>query len=385
MGDDEGKIEKVDAEIVPSGEAIEAQSRAEFDIQVATAQKYRRPALSKIKDRILSLATVDEETAADCFYRDIPRGGKKISGPGVRLAEIVASCYGNLCAGSRVISVDEETVTCQGVVWDLENNYRRSIDAVRGILNKNGRRYNADMIRLTCMAGQAIGFRDAVFAVVPMAVFKAEMDKIWEVAYGNEKTLEKRKADMIEFFGAKGVGEEKLLEKAGKRAVSDLDLEDVATLRGLATAINDGELSVKEAFGDQKPADDLKPGRQSFGGGAGTPSGEAPVGGPDGKAASDSSPPPADPPAEEPAGPNISLEGGDAVVHSPSGDLFGEGPAEPTLEVMGSQYTIAEAKKLRREWFEEMDAADGRSKEGKHAKEMYDVFSLAIREFEAVE
>jgi hypothetical protein len=77
-------------EIVAQAEApasIEAVSRAEIDVQIRTARTYQRKELSILKQRMLSHATIDEETAASCFYK-IPRGSDMIEGPSVRLKAV---------------------------------------------------------------------------------------------------------------------------------------------------------------------------------------------------------------------------------------------------------------------------------------------------------
>ena len=68
-------------------------ARAEVDQQVATARAMPR-SISKAIQNINTLATLDEESAQECIYA-LPRGGKPIKGPSVRLAEIptkMAAC-----------------------------------------------------------------------------------------------------------------------------------------------------------------------------------------------------------------------------------------------------------------------------------------------------
>lgn len=103
---------------------IEAIERANIDIQIATAKKYPR-SLARVKNDILSTATLDEETAESCFYVLPARGnegGKPIQGASVRLAEIAVSCFGNIKAGARIISNDGNFVIAQGVCHDVEKN-----------------------------------------------------------------------------------------------------------------------------------------------------------------------------------------------------------------------------------------------------------------------
>ena len=75
-------------------------ARAEIDQQIATARALPRSIERAIKN-IVTLSTLDEETAAECIYA-LPRGGKTIRGPSIRFAEIVASQWGNARVGSRV-------------------------------------------------------------------------------------------------------------------------------------------------------------------------------------------------------------------------------------------------------------------------------------------
>lgn len=62
-------------------------SRAEVDQKIATARAYPRQVTKAIQN-IMTLATLDEETAEECSYA-LPRGKKPIVGPSARFAEIV--------------------------------------------------------------------------------------------------------------------------------------------------------------------------------------------------------------------------------------------------------------------------------------------------------
>src|SRR5688500_14733606 len=83
------------------GDALAALNRSEIDMQISTAKKYPR-SVTRFKRDVESLACLDEETAATMFY-SLPRGGKNIIGPSVRFAEVVASSWGNIRSGARVI------------------------------------------------------------------------------------------------------------------------------------------------------------------------------------------------------------------------------------------------------------------------------------------
>lgn len=158
-------------EIMPT-DTIGAIERAQVDMQITTARKFPRE-LSKVKARMLSFATLDEETAASCFYTLPARKGgndKPIQGPSVRMAEIALASYQHVKAGSRIVGDDGKFITAQAVVHDLENNVAVSIEVRRRVTTKEGRRFGDDMIAVTGNAACSIALRNAVFRVVPRAL-----------------------------------------------------------------------------------------------------------------------------------------------------------------------------------------------------------------------
>lgn len=238
-------------EVVPPS-AIEAISRAEVDMQITTAKRYPRQ-LAKVKSDMLSFATLDEETAQSCFY-SLPRGGKNIQGPSIRMAEIAVACYGNLRAGTRIIETvtkgDAPHVVLQAVCHDLEKNTAITIEKRRRIVGKKSKngQIDEDDINLAANAGSAIAFRDAVFKVVPGALIRPVYEQAKRVAIGDAKTLEDRRAKAIEAFGKMGVAQDRVLAVIEKASVDEVTIADLETLIGLHTAIKDGQTTIDESF-----------------------------------------------------------------------------------------------------------------------------------------
>lgn len=239
----------VSLELIGS-DALGQLTRAEIDTQISTAKKYPRD-FSKVKKQMLSLATLDEETAAGCFYK-LNRQGKSIEGPSVRMAEIAVSCFGNIRAGARIIANDGKTITAQGICTDLENNVSVSVEIKRRITNKEGVTYNEDMQVVTGNAACAIAFRNAAFKVVPMALVKPVYESAKLTAIGDIKTLADRRTSALKYFAAIGVTEKQVLSYLGKTGVDGIDLVDMENLIGLTTAIKDGTTTVDEAFSGHK-------------------------------------------------------------------------------------------------------------------------------------
>ena len=235
--------------------AIESMSRAEIDVQIATAKKYPR-SLSKVKNDMLAMATLDEETAASCFY-NLPRGGKNIIGPSVRLAEIAFACFGNVSSVTRVI----ETVTdgaapyvaVQSICKDLEKNNTVGMEKRRRITSKKNRDgsrrpIDEDDIGLAANAGAAIAFRDAIFKVIPGILLKPVFEAAKKVAIGDASTLSDRRLKAIDAFKKMGVSEGRVLASIHHAKVEEISLEDLEALIGTFTAIKEGSLSIDAAF-----------------------------------------------------------------------------------------------------------------------------------------
>lgn len=228
--------------------AIELMERAQIDIQISTARKYPRD-IARIKQNIISMATMDEETAEQCFFT-LKRGDKIISGPSIRLAEIAVSCYGHIRAGARVIDQDSKTITAQGGCHDLQNNVIVTMETKRRITNKEGKLFNEDMQIMTGNAAAAIAFRNAVFKVVPGAFIKPAFDAAKAVAIGTAATLKARRAKAIEKFKAYDVEPDRLIAFVGKTSMEEIGLAELELLIGAFNSIKDSEQTIEEVFGE---------------------------------------------------------------------------------------------------------------------------------------
>lgn len=231
------------------GRVMMAQEAALIDRQIATAKAFPRN-ITKATESCVAIVSLDKETATTCHY-SVPRGGKSISGPSVHLAKIVAQQWGNLRIQTRVIDVDAKHVTSQATCFDLENNIAIQVEVKRSIMTKNGR-MSDDMITVTGNAANSIALRNAVYAVVPRAV----IDKVYNAAKrmitgdvsDADKLLVRRKQVIDRCKDAYNVTEAEVLSAIGKASVNNVTPDDLITLIGIGTAINDGDTTVDEAF-----------------------------------------------------------------------------------------------------------------------------------------
>jgi hypothetical protein len=236
-----------DSQIVHVGTgAVGAIIKSEVEAQLDAAHRYPR-SIKRFLDDALTLATHSQEIAESCLFA-LPRDGKMITGPSVRLAEICASAYGNLHYGGRVVDDDDKFVTAQGGAWDLQKNTRVTIETRRRITNRAGKRYNDDMVAMTGNAASSIAMRNAIFRVIPRALVDQVYAKVRKVAVGDAQTLIARRDEVIARLLKRGVPTDRVLARLDKKGIEDIGLEELEMLIGLGTAIKNGDTSIDEAF-----------------------------------------------------------------------------------------------------------------------------------------
>lgn len=236
---------------VVTPDALSLITKAEIDVQISTAKAFPR-SLTLFIQKATSMATLTEDIAASCSYA-LPRGGKSLEGPSVRLAEIICATYGNIRSGARVIANDGKTITAQGICHDLETNNCVTVEVQRSILDKSGRPFKQDMQVVTGNAACAIAFRNAVFKVVPAALAQEVYDRAREVARGTAETLVTRRDKAVKYFRELGVKDAEICNVLGIVKIEDINLDHLQTLSGMRAAIKNGESTVKELF---EPATD---------------------------------------------------------------------------------------------------------------------------------
>lgn len=228
---------------------VELVTKAEYDIQIATARKYPRSVRQFIQNAT-ELVTLNESTSEDCIYA-LPRAGKTIEGPSARFAEIILHAWGHTRAGARIVNEDGRFITAQGVCHDLQSNTLITYEIRRRITNKSGKRFDDDMIGVTGNAAASIALRNAITKVIPKALWEPVYQEARKVVMGDSKTLANRRASALVHLQKFGVTEEMVLKKLEIKGTEDITLDHLVTLRGIATALKEGEHTMEKIFLDE--------------------------------------------------------------------------------------------------------------------------------------
>lgn len=224
-------------------------ARAEIDQQITTARAYPR-SLKQVTDRIFSLATLDKESAEESMYA-LPRGGKPITGPSIRFAEVVKQAYGNCRAAARVVHVDrdEKYVEAEGVFHDLETNVATTARVRRRIVDSKGRLYSDDMIIVTGNAAASIALRNAIMGGVPKPLWRRAYEAVQMTIAGDITTLVENRQKAIAAFAVYGVKPEQIYTALGVQGLEDVVVEHIPVLRGMFATLKNAEATVEEMFG----------------------------------------------------------------------------------------------------------------------------------------
>lgn len=236
-------------QLLDSGSALSAVERANIDVQITTAKRYPRQITTAIREA-QSMACVDAKTAETMTYalkRGKGRDAKIIEGPSVRLAEIMAYAWGNMRIDSQIVAEDKTHITAQGTCFDLQKNIATRVQVKRRITDKNGKRYNDDMIGVTGNAAISIALRNAVFKVIPFSL-TSRVYLAARAAMLGQGTLKEKRANAMEHFAKLGVKPDEIYALLDVKGEDDVLEDQLVTLRGFANAIKEGEMTVESVF-----------------------------------------------------------------------------------------------------------------------------------------
>lgn len=221
---------------------------AELNQDVITARAFPR-SVANVMRNITELVMLDEQTAKECVYA-VPRDGKTIRGPSIRLAEIIASSWGNAHCASRVVHVDkiEKYVESEGVFHDLETGLKRTARTRKNISKRDGGLYSQDMIMTAGNAAASIAMREAILKGVPKAVWRQAFDHAENVIRGDVTTLVERREDAMKALAGIGVTPERVFAAVGVAGLEEIGLDELTDLYAMYQGVKSKETDVDDVF-----------------------------------------------------------------------------------------------------------------------------------------
>jgi hypothetical protein len=185
-----------------------------------------------------------------------PRGGTNVTGPSIRLMEMLVGAFQNVDSGWRVLEIVENRVRVESYAWDLENNVKKRIefwvqmsrDTKQGVVPVTAER---DKYEVVASAAQR-RLRACIANILPFDLVDEALEICEQTVKAGDgsKPMVDRIAEMVFAFEELGVSRT-MLETLLKHPVEQVIADELPRLRGIWTAINEGHAQREEFF---KPA-----------------------------------------------------------------------------------------------------------------------------------
>jgi len=189
---------------------------------------------------------------------EYPRGGKKVTGASIRLAEVIAQNWGNFSCGVTELEQRLGESTCMAYAWDLETNVRfEKIFTVKHE-RKSGKIIQKlddprDIYELVANMG-ARRERACILAAIPKDVVDAAMEECDRTLSGeNTEPIIDRIKKMFDKFKDYGVTREMIEKKIGVKLNSFTE-KDVLSLGKIHNSLRDGMSKREDFFDTDKPS-----------------------------------------------------------------------------------------------------------------------------------
>lgn len=243
-------------QIVSAQPSLAVLEKSQMEILVDLAHAHKR-SLTEFHRKATEMITQDEQTALSCIYKR-PVGKdeensdrqKMVEGQSIRLAEIVYASYGNIFISDVDIEVAERYVKAIAFGVDLETLAVVRRVCIESTIMKNGMPYSERQRVITGKAASAKARRDVTFSVVPKSMCNQLYQIARDVAFGkgNVMTMQKRRENILAWADKLGIEKERLFAAIKIKGINDIGLDEIETLYGLKTAIQDGDTTIDEAF-----------------------------------------------------------------------------------------------------------------------------------------
>lgn len=173
-----------------------------------------------------------------------PKGGQMVTGPSIRLAEVLAQNWGNLDFGIRELSQDNRESVVESFCWDLETNVRQQkiFHVPHEIRTKAGPKKLVDprdIYELVANQG-ARRLRACILGIIPFDVtdYAIEVcEKTLKQANGSVPMID-RIQKMVLAFGELGVTSEMLEKRLGHKVEIVIE-QELISLQKIYISIKD--------------------------------------------------------------------------------------------------------------------------------------------------
>ncbi len=237
-----------------------ASTRAAQEVQAAMiiAKKFPRDQERSLQN---ILQACKRKLLAEQSVYAYPKGGTTVEGPSIRLAEVLAQCWGNVDFGVIELEQRKGESTVMSYAWDLETNTRQTkIFTVRHERHtkqgKKGLDDPRDIYEMTANQG-ARRLRACILGIIPGDVVDVALQECNRTMAGNNKEpLIDRVRTMASAFADFGVTVQMIEKRLGHRIDATSDAE-LLGLRKIYRSLKDNMAGREDFFPVSDKIDDL--------------------------------------------------------------------------------------------------------------------------------
>lgn len=231
------------------GAALATRQAQEVQAAVVMAKRFPRDWVEVERKLIQSCK---RPKLAEIAIYEYPRGGTKVTGPSIRLAEAAAQAMGNIDFGWMEIQRLEDESICTAYAWDIENNIRRattfSVPHYRDTKQGKKRLVDDRDIYEMCANQASRRMRGCILQVVPGDLVDLAISECEKTLKANLGTVQEQAAKWAKVFEKEyGVKPESIMRYLGSRPETWTQ-NDMFRLRKLYNALRDNMTTVEEAF-----------------------------------------------------------------------------------------------------------------------------------------
>jgi hypothetical protein len=190
---------------------------------------------------------------AESAVYQYPRGGTKVSGPSIRLAEVLAQNWGNIDFGIKELEQREGESTVMAYAWDLETNTRQTkIFTVKHSYKAKGKIKKLDDPRdiYEKVANDgARRLRSCILGVIPGDIVEKAVQQCQKTLAGaSDKPLKDRVAEMLKYFKEKYKVTQEMIEAHFGYSVDSFTEVDLVSAKQIINSLRDGMSKVEDWF-----------------------------------------------------------------------------------------------------------------------------------------
>lgn len=233
-----------------TSEMMVSRQAQEVQAAMVVAKKFPRDEFEAY-NRIMKAC--ERPLLAENAMYEYPRGGTKVVGPSIRLAEALAQAWGNIDFGIMELDQIDGQSTAMAYAWDLETNTRQTkIFQVKHERKAKGRIKKIDDPRdvYEHVANQgARRMRACILGIIPGDVVDAAVEKCKEtIVSGNKTPIEDRIKKMISTFDSEFSVSKEALEEFIGCAADAFTENDLIRLRSVYRSLRDGMAKREDYF-----------------------------------------------------------------------------------------------------------------------------------------